>query len=583
MKFSPAALEEIKSRIPVEDLIGESVDLKKAGPLYKGLCPFHNERTPSFTVYPSTQSFYCFGCGVGGDIFGFTMQSENLSYPDAVQALAVRAGITIDKTDLDDSKAEFMRRIYAINRETAKAYHNYLMSENGKWGLEYYTERGLSLSTIRHFGLGAAPDSFNFLKNHLNSLGFNNEELYIANVLNKKDNNYYDRFRHRYIFPIIDVRGNVVAFSGRATKEEEAKKTSGKYVNTSDTLVYKKSHNLFGLNFAKNHCAEQMIIVEGNMDVITLHQAGFQNTVAPMGTSFTKEQCNLLRNYTKEVILTFDADGAGQKAVSRAQEILKNSGLKVKIAKIPSGKDPDEYVKTFGREKFQAVVDNALSEEDFLLGGIRIDTSTPEGKAEYLKAAVGVIAGFPDAITREIYIGQLTEKFNINRATLENSVKNLLNKKKTQFEKKRINDVVHPKYTRDDLIPEANKSPRGIAAEKVFLSTLLKHQNLIKKAEEKLPPEQFISSQNKQIYNNIINLSKSENIISISTIINHEDMRETGYITTLFNNQNVADDPEMILNDCIEVILSEHNRLYPSQDGDWLTNISNAVNKRKGE
>ena len=343
MPIPEEVINEIKYRNDIETTISSYVSLKRRGKTLVGLCPFHGEKTPSFTVYPENGSFYCFGCGVGGDVFTFTKLIENLDYIEAVKLLADRSGITIPENGYDDSMSKLKNNIYEINRETAKFFHDYLMSPDGKWALDYLTQRGLSVKTIKHFGLGAAPDSWTALLDHLKSKGYSISDMLAANVIGKSQRGtYYDRFRKRVMFPVINVRGKVIAFSGRAMPGDD--KAGAKYVNTADTPVYKKSENLFGMNFAKSFCDEQIILVEGNMDVISLHQAGFRNTVAALGTSFTNEQANLISRYTKEIILMLDADAAGQKAVRRASEILKNTGLEVRVVVVPEGKDPDEYI-----------------------------------------------------------------------------------------------------------------------------------------------------------------------------------------------------------------------------------------------
>ena len=293
MAIPEEVISEIKNRNDIETVISQYVTLKRRGKNLVGLCPFHGEKTPSFTVYPETASFYCFGSGGGGDVFTFTGLIENLDYFESIRLLAEKSGVALPENGYDDSMQKLKNRIYDINRDSARFFHNHLMSDEGKWARDYLLNRGLSLSTIKHFGLGAAPDSWDALMNHLKSKGYTVEEMLTANVIGKSNSgNYYDRFKKRVMFPIINIRGNVIGFSGRAMPGED--KQGGKYVNTSDTPVYNKSANLFGMNYAKNHCEEQMILVEGNMDVISLHQAGFPNTVAALGTSFTEEQANLL-------------------------------------------------------------------------------------------------------------------------------------------------------------------------------------------------------------------------------------------------------------------------------------------------
>ena len=276
-------IQDLKASCDIEDVVSGYVKLTRKGKNLVGLCPFHSEKTPSFTVYPENGSFYCFGCGVGGDVVTFTGLIENLDYIESVKLLAEKSGVTLPQDGYDDSMQRLKNRIYDINRETAKFFHSYLMSENGKWALQYLTGRGLSLKTIKQFGLGAAPDDRFAFINHLKSKGFTESEMLSANVIGKADWGYYSRFRKRVMFPIINIRGNVVGFSGRAMPGSD--KEIAKYVNTSDTPVYKKSENLFGINYAKNNCSEQIILVEGNMDVISLHQAGFENVVATLGTA----------------------------------------------------------------------------------------------------------------------------------------------------------------------------------------------------------------------------------------------------------------------------------------------------------
>ncbi|MBR2447834.1 MAG: DNA primase, partial [Clostridia bacterium] len=388
MAIPHEVIEEIKYRNDIENTISQYVNLKRRGKNLVGLCPFHSEKTPSFTVYPENGSFYCFGCGVGGDVVTFTGLIENLDYIESVKLLAEKSGVTLPQDGYDDSMQRLKNKVYDINRETAKFFHSYLMSEDGKWALNYLLGRGLSLKTIKQFGLGAAPDSWDSLINHLKGKGYTISEMMTANVIGKSQRgSYYDRFRKRVMFPIINIRGNVVGFSGRAMPGED--KMGGKYVNTSDTPVYKKSENLFGINYAKNNCSEQIILVEGNMDVISLHQAGFNNAVAPLGTAFTPEQVNLIARYTKEIVLMLDADAAGQKAIRRASQMLENTGLNVRVVVIPDGKDPDEFIKNNGPDRFRALLSGAVSDIEYKLlmaaNGLALDTD--DGRLKYLQAA----------------------------------------------------------------------------------------------------------------------------------------------------------------------------------------------------
>ena len=312
--------------------------------------------------------------------------------------------------------------------------------------------------------------------NHLKAKGYTVEEMLAANVIGKSNRgNYYDRFKKRVMFPIINIRGNIIGFSGRAMPGED--KQGGKYVNTSDTPVYKKSANLFGMNYAKNHCEEQMILVEGNMDVISLHQAGFPNTVAALGTSFTEEQANLLARYTKEIVLTMDADAAGQKAIKRAAGILEKTGVKVKVVTIPDGKDPDEFIKKNGPDRFRALIDGAVSDIEYklLMAAKEIDLLSDEGKIKYLSAAAEIIAQQNDIMTRDIYIGRMCDKYGVSRTALETKVAELRRGFVKAKGKKEISDIIHPKYTKDDVNRQRRLSVRGTNAEETLIAVLLQH------------------------------------------------------------------------------------------------------------
>lgn len=589
MAFNDELINEIKYKNPIESVVSEYVNLKHRGKTLVGLCPFHNEKTPSFTVYPQNGSFYCFGCGVGGDVINFIRLMDRLDYIDAAKLLAEKSGISFLDDNYSDSIQKLKNTIYEINRETAIFYHNYLMSPKGKWALDYYFSRGLKISTIKHFGLGAAPESWDALLNHLKSKGFSVEDMLQANVISKgRNNSYYDRFRHRTVFPIINIRSKVIGFSTRAMPGDE--KAGGKYVNTSDTPVYKKSENLFGMNFAKNYCSESIILVEGNMDVISVHQAGLQNTVAALGTAFTQEQAKLMSRYTKEVILTMDADAAGQKAVKKAAGILKNTGLEIKVAVVPDGKDPDEFIKKNGAEKFKKVIENAvpLIEYDLLAAASDIDPNDDSGKLKYLSAAADIIASTEDIVERDLYIGRLSEKFGVTRTALETKVKELRKKKVNISRKKEINEVIHPKFSADDINPQRRISPFGTNAEETLIAILLQHPDLAEFAENNINSADFITSLNKKIFERISELiseGKNTDISYFSDILSEKEM---GYLTKLLNSEKGEKNPLIVLKDSIKVIKDEKLRISAlnvkelSLD-DWALKMKKIIeDKQKG-
>jgi len=586
MAIPEDVINEIKYRNDIETTISQYVNLKRRGKNLVGLCPFHGEKTPSFTIYPESGSFYCFGCGVGGDVFTFTSLIENLDYIESVKLLAERSGVTLPQDGYDDSMQRLKNTIYDINRETARFFYSHMMSEEGKWARDYYMGRGLSLSTIKHFGLGAAPDSWDALLKHLKSKGFTIEEMLTANVIVKSQKgSYYDRFRKRYMFPLINIRGNIIGFSGRALPEDE--KTKGKYVNTSDTPVYKKSSNLFGINFAKNHCSEQIILVEGNMDVISLHQAGFQNAVAPLGTSFTSEQANLLSRYTKEIVLMLDADAAGQKALMRATQILENTGLEVRVVVIPDGKDPDEFIKKSGPERFKALLQGAVSDIEYklLMAGDGIDTNSDDGRLQYLTKAAEIIASEKDVVTRDIYIGRLCDKYGVSRNALTAKVTELQRKKNRSKERKEIEEIIRPKLNKNDINPDRRFSIKGTAAEETLLAVLLQHPDFYTEAKEKLPPDKMVTGLNRRIYETLLNALDGGRSPDISIFAEKLIPAELGYLVSLQNSDKAGNNSKQVLKDCIKVILEERTIIdtgdsKESSVEDWAANLKNIIDKK---
>ena len=579
-------INEIKYRNDIETAISSYVNLKRRGKNLVGLCPFHSEKTPSFTVYPENGSFYCFGCGVGGDVFTFTGLIENLDYIESVKLLAERSGVTLPQDGYDDSMQKLKNKIYDINRDTARFFHSFLMSEEGKWALDYLLGRGLTLKTIKHFGLGAAPDSWDMLIKHLKEKGYKEADMLAAGVVGKSQKGtLYDRFRKRVMFPIINIRGNIIAFSGRAMPGED--KQGGKYVNTSDTPVYKKSSNLFGMNFAKNVCSERVILVEGNMDVISLHQAGFTNAVAPLGTAFTMEQANLLARYTKEIVLTLDADAAGQKAIKRASELLENTGLKTRVVVIPDGKDPDEFIKKNGPDRFRALLEGAVSDIEYklLTAAKDINLESEDGRLRYLSAAAEIVAGSDDVMARDIYIGRLSEKYGVSRTALNAKVEEIRKKNIRISKKKEIADIIRPKFTRDDINPERRRSPKATAAEETLIAVLLKNPDFYKSAKEQLPPEKLITSLNRRIYEIILSSLESGGSLDISVFAEKLLPAEIGYLVSLQNSEKAGKNPEIVLKDCIRVILEEEMLLSAqSRENtsveDWAEALQTIIDKK---
>ena len=366
----------------------------------------------------------------------------------------------------------------------------------------------------------------------------------------------------------------------------EDDKQFGKYVNTTDTPVYKKSNNLFGINFAKNYCSERIILVEGNMDVISLHQAGFENTVAPLGTAFTKEQANLLARYTKEIVLMLDADAAGQKAVRRASEILENTGLSVRVVVIPDGKDPDEYVKKNGPDRFKGLLEGAVSDMEYklLMAAADIDLNTDDGKLKYLSLAAEIISTTDDVMARDIYIGRLCEKYGVSRTALASKVEEIRRKNIRNREKQEIADIIRPKFSRDDLNPERRLSVKGTVAEETLLAVLLQHPDFYKTAISKLPPEKMITSLNRRIYELLITALENGRSPDVSVFAEKLLPAELGFVVSLQNSIKAGENPKTVLSDCIEVILEEEGRISASNEDssieDWADNLKNIIEKK---
>lgn len=472
MALSDSFLQELKMKTDIEDVISTYVTLKRRGATLVGLCPFHNEKTPSFTVYPATQSFYCFGCGAGGDAITFLKKIENLDYLDAVKTLAQRAGLQMPQEGFDDSLSKRRRRILEMNREAARFYHSVLLSPEGKVGYDYYIGRALSAATINHFGLGFAPNQWDALLKHMRAKGYQPAELVDAGLARKGQKGYYDNFRNRVMTPIIDVRGNVIAFGGRVLDDSKPK-----YINTGDTLVYKKTNELFALNFAKDSKEDALILCEGYMDVIAMHQAGFTNAVAGCGTALTTEQVRLISRYAKEVILTYDADEAGQKALQKAMTMFDQTDVKVRIPALAGGKDPDEIIRTYGRDKFKGMLEGASNETEFRLLALRrqYNLATTQGKIDFIGGALQILATLPP-VEQDLYVSRLSEELGVERQNMKVQLQDLVARQGNRREKREFNRIVQEnmrKTARETMATDA--SLRKLRAEDRLISLLLRY------------------------------------------------------------------------------------------------------------
>nr|MBE6545598.1 DNA primase [Oscillospiraceae bacterium] len=505
--ISKETIEQVLMRNDIETLIGSYVSLKRAGSNLKGLCPFHSEKTPSFTVYPADNSFYCFGCGAGGDAITFIRKRENLDYPDAVEFLAQRAGITIVRDERDQlaRAPKFDRaRMFKMNVDAAKYFNRCLFSDNpdAKAALSYFIEkRGLSVATIKHFGLGFAPNSFDSFSKYMLSKGYSFEELEAGFLCGKSDKGrYYDAFRNRIMFPIIDVSGNVIAFGGRVMDDSKPK-----YKNSSDTPVFKKSRNLFALNFARHHCSESIILCEGYMDVIALHSAGFENAVATLGTAITSEQARIMSRYTKKVIICYDSDEAGQKAAMRAVKMLTDVGLDVTILKVPGAKDPDEYIKANGADKFRHLLTQSKSRFEYNLENIlsKYDINISQDKIKALHESEKLISETYSSAERDIYIQTISKLFAINAGSIKSDVDRLISRASYAKRKEESNKIKQDAVGYSDKVnPDFIKAPAVAKNEENLLGLLLLYPEHRKRVfdEGLVSADDFFTDLNRRIF-----------------------------------------------------------------------------------
>ena len=588
MAISDEFIQELKFRSDIESVVSSYVNLKRRGSTLVGLCPFHNEKTPSFTVYPNNGSCYCFGCGAGGDVISFIRKIENLDYIEAVRFLAERAGMQMPEDGYDDSMQRLRMRVLEINRAAARFFHGQLLASAGRPGLDYLLGRQLSMATIKHFGLGFAPDSWDALLHHLRGAGFHDEEIVQSDLVvrHKSRDGYFDRFRNRVMFPIIDLRGNVIAFGGRILPGSDDR---AKYVNSADTPVFKKSRNVYALNFAKNSKRSGLILAEGYMDVIALHQAGFDNAVAALGTAFTAEQAKLLSRYTQEVSVTLDADAAGEKATNRAIEILSGAGVSVKVVRIQGGKDPDEFIKAYGPERFQALLEGAGNDIEYKLASARAryDTQTDDGRLSFLREAASILARVDDEIARDLYAGRVSEQNGIAKDALMREIKLLARRRRAGENKKAIREVVRRPVARDPLNPERSRWPRAAAAEETLISLLMLNPGLYPVVEQRLRPEDFLTSFNARVYAHLCGLYDTGQSMDLTRFSAAFSPDEMGRIVEIQNRKTSRENARTELEDCIGVILEEKEKMEaadPAQlSGDeWAGQLRKLAEKKKG-
>ena len=561
-------IEELKYASPVEQIIASYVTLKRAGTRLTGLCPFHSEKTPSFTVFADGQNYYCFGCGKGGDVITFIRDIENLGYVDAIRFLAGKAGLTVPEDAESNREAKQRARILEMNRLAARYFHEQLRSDTGRAARQYLLGRGLTGKTIRRFGIGYAPDTWDSLRNHLRQKGFSDADMQSAGLVKPgKSGNSYDVFRARVIFPIIDLRGAVIAFGGRLMQGE-----GPKYLNSSDTPVFRKSRNLFALNYAKAANSDTLILGEGYMDVIAMHQAGLENAVATLGTSLTPEQSRLIAQYAKKVVIAYDSDKAGQDATKRAINLFNQTGVSVSVLSMEGAKDPDEYIQKHGADGFDRLVGASKSAVDFEVGKLKAqhNLADPESRVQFLNAFCRLMADIQNDIVREVYIGSMAEQLKIGREGIASSV-NTLRKQGFRATKKReahnlVTSVQDNLGTTDKRQGKlgANADIASLAAQEQLIMILMRHPDFYSAISGKLSPEDFGDSGLRDIFSAISERLSSSLPIEPIHLSGMLQPREMGKLTGL-------------------LVKSRELEFYKTQIDDFINTIKKAQGKKSAQ
>lgn len=567
MAIPNSFIMQLRQTADIEDVMSAYCSISRAGRNQKCLCPFHSEKTPSLVIYPDTQSFYCFGCGAGGDVITFIMKIENLDYVEAVRFLARRYNMEVPNESGEDRVYQMRTRIFELNREAARFFHACLLSSAGKDGLAYLTGRGLSEKTITTYGLGFAPPGWDHLINHLRSKGFTMDEMIAAAVVAKSNKNgrvrFYDQFRNRVMFPIIDLRGNVIAFGGRVMDDSKPK-----YLNSADTPVFKKSRNLFSLNFAKNQIENRrLILAEGYMDVISIYQAGFHNVVATLGTALTEEQARLMAQYADEVIISYDSDVAGQRASERAIDLLSQAGITTRVLAMSGAKDPDEYIKKYGATRFKLLLEGANNPMDFELLKLKrnVDIKTDEGKLAYLRQGVSVLARLKNPLEREVYAGKLSEETGVSKSAILDQVKGVIKREERTVKKREWNEIQSGKVLYQDRInPQKVSHLKAAMAEEQILAYLFRNPDSLKTALSLLTPEDFVTDFNRRVFTIIDQKGRETGEIDLSFLTGELNPEEMGKISGLLAKGREMNNSKQLLLDSIQVLKDNRQQLKPS-------------------
>ena len=580
MAFPASFLDELIARNPIEDVVGQYVSLKRSGSNLFGLCPFHGEKTASFSVSPDKGIYYCFGCHKGGGAVNFMMEVEGLSYPDAVRALAKRAGMQVPEDEQYQSRYRQQERLWALHKEAARFFHSQLYAPVGKAALEYAFGRGMSKGILTTFGVGYAPNSWDSLVKAMKAKGYTEEELKDSGLVSvsQKNGNIYDRFRDRLMFPIIDVRGNVIGFGGRIIKKDS---DAAKYLNSPETLIFNKRKNLFGLNLAKKTKQGFLILVEGNIDVVALHQYGFDNAIASLGTSLTEEQAALMTRYTDQIVLIYDGDKAGQNATQRAIPILEKAGLQVKVLQIKDAKDPDEFLRKFGADRFKLLLEESSNRVEYQLTAIRrkYDLREDDQRVKFIAEAAEFLSTLGSAVQREVYGHRAAEDAKISYDAMKLEVGKAFKRRMAREKKKQEKINLSPAQA---LQPKARSirydNMKSAMAEETVLAMVLKDPGLLDTAKQ-LRAEEFSCALLGSAYAQLRRRHEQGLDVSLAVL---EDFspEEMSHITGIFRRQSGPVN-ETALRDCIHIIQSEYRASKVNTEDDLLA-LRKAYQGRKG-
>ena len=579
MAFPASFIDELIARNPIEDVVGQYVSLKRSGANLFGLCPFHGEKTASFSVSPDKGICYCFGCHKGGGVINFMMELEGLSYPDAVRSLAKRAGMEVPEDEQYQSRYRAQERLWALHKDAARFFHSQLYAPVGQAALGYALGRGMSKGILTTFGVGYAPDTWDSLVKAMKAKGYTEQELKDSGLVSvsQKNGNIFDRFRDRLMFPVIDVRGNVIAFSGRTLKKDD---DVAKYLNSPETIIFNKRRNLFGLNLAKKSKENSLILVEGNVDVVALHQYGFDNAVASLGTSLTDEQATLMTRYAEQIILLYDSDKAGQNATARAIPILEKAGLQVKVLHVKDAKDPDEFLKKFGADRFKLLLEESSNRVEYQLNAIRkkYDLSVDDQKIRYVHEAAELICTLDSSVKREVYGGRVADSAGISADAMKLEVSKAFKRRIAREKKKQEKIDLEPMRA---LQPKERSirydNMKSALAEESVLAQALFEPALLDRCKA-LQKTHFSVALFGRVYEQLQTRHSQGMEVSLGVL---EDLspEESAHLAGICQKQTGPVN-EGAFRDCVNIILQQNSRNV-SNDDDLLA-LRNKLKESKG-